>query len=94
MHEIICGIDYDGSYPTLCMGELIVTIAGRAWVFPPNCLQSGGYAQVGNDVEEDYVASGPWSICKWPVGFPDEWKEDTTAAVNDKIPWGCCGGCI
>jgi hypothetical protein len=86
-------IKYDGSYPNLCSGTLKVTIGSTKWVFPSHCLSSGGYVHFDDDWNED-VGEGPWTICQWPKGFPEEYKERVIDAVNSKITWGCCGGCI
>ena len=33
--------------------------------------------------------NGPWKVDKWPDNFPEEYKEETLAAINSEIPWGC-----
>ena len=86
-------IDYNGEYPNLCSGDLIVHIDGKKWVFPSYCLSSGGSVWFDDDWGE-HVEEGPWSIREWPAGFPDELKSDVFDAVNRKIPFGCCGGCV
>lgn len=35
-------IEYDGKYPSLCMGHLIVWIDDVKWDFGKFCLSSGG----------------------------------------------------
>lgn len=86
-------ISYDGAYPNLCSGRLIVTIDGTVWEFPKYCLGSGGRVWFDNNWEEQ-VESGEWSICEWPDGFPEELKEKVLDEVNYKIELGCCGGCL
>ena len=89
--EEIKFINYDGAYPNLCSGVLILKINGEVVEFPPFSLSSGGCAGV-NDRYEEYCTQGPWS-----VNIPDEYKKyekEITDIVNANIPWGCCGGCI
>jgi hypothetical protein len=86
-------IEYDGVYPNLCAGMLQVVVAGVCWQFPERCLSSGGSVFFDEDGHEE-VEGGPWTIVRWPARFPDNRKRDVEAAVNEQIPWGCCGGCI
>lgn len=86
-------IEYDGSYPNLCSGNLVVIIDDKRWQFPNWCMRSGGSVTFDSDWSEE-VTQGEWDISKWPVGFPEELKADVVNAVNDEIPWGCCGGCV
>lgn len=86
-------IEYDGEYPNLCRGKLIVTVDGIRWNFPPCCLLSGGGVWFDEEWSE-HVEEGPWSIRDWPVGFPEAQKKAVQDAVNAEIPKGCCGGCV
>lgn len=86
-------VKYDGRYPNLCRGTLVVTIDGKEWTFPNYCLSSGGCVSFDDDWQEE-VTGGPWKITDWPDGFPEEHKVATLDAVNDQVEWGCCGGCI
>ena len=89
-------IQYNGKYPNLCSGKLIVTINGEPWEFPDHCMVSGGSVWFSNDYSEEHVNSGPWSIDEdeWPEGFPEKWKSRVLEEINDTLEWGCCGGCI
>jgi hypothetical protein len=86
-------IRYDGSYPNLCSGQLIVIIDKKEWVFPSYCMSSGGGVSFDSDWCEN-VTSGEWSISEWPDNFPEDLKEDVLCAVNSEISQGCCGGCV
>lgn len=86
-------IDYDGKYPTLCCGNLVVTIDSEEWVFSNYCLISGGTAYLDEDWS-DHVEQGEWTISEWPDGFPEDLKSLVLEKVNEEIPFGCCGGCI
>ena len=86
-------VKYDGEYPNLCRGKLIVFIDNKKWVFPDYCLISGGNVSFDEDWRED-VTEGEWSIDEWPVNFPEEIKEDVINKINLEIQHGCCGGCV
>lgn len=86
-------IEYDGRYPCLCMGHLIVIIDGVAWDFGKYALSSGG--DICKDENGDmWAEKGEWEVSKWPDDFPDNLKEVVFKAINSEIPHGCCGGCI
>jgi hypothetical protein len=85
-------IEYDGKYPNLCSGNLVVFVDNVGWEFG-SCMCSGG--EVTSDEDWNFeVTDGPWSIFDWPVGFPDELKDDVLDEINSSVTWGCCGGCI
>ena len=86
-------IKYNGSYPNLCSGKLIVEVDDKVWHFPEFCLSSGGECYIESDGSE-CVEQGPWTIIDYPKDFPENLKEELTALVNKQVPWGCCGGCI
>ena len=86
-------VKYDGAYPNLCSGHLIITIGDTDWDFGCYSLSSGGSVWFDGHWNE-HVEDGPWSIREWPDGFPEELKGAATEAVNDAIPCGCCGGCV
>jgi hypothetical protein len=86
-------ISYDGKYPNLCSGNLVVYIDDIKWDFDRYCLRSGGSVSFTKDWDE-VVSSGFWRIGEWPEGFPVELKQAVLDAVNEKIPHGCCGGCV
>lgn len=83
------GILYDGEYPHLCMGTLVVVLDGVTWRFPGSPMMSGGACY-----ENGETATGPWSIDEWPDGFPEEAKEAVLEKIDSEVQWGCCGGCI
>ena len=86
-------IEFNGDFPNLCSGDLVVIIDGERWIFPSHCLLSGGSVNFdGNWMET--VISGSWTITDWPDNFPEKLKEMVSQAVNDSIPHGCCGGCV
>jgi len=86
-------ISYDGKYPNLCSGTLIVTIDDVEWKFSDYCMESGGSVSFSEDWEA-HVSSSPWHIRKWPKNFPENMKLATLEAVNAQVRQGCCGGCV
>jgi len=82
-------VSYDGDYPNLCSGTLILAIDGNPVVFPRDCLRSGGSVRLIG-----YVKKGSWNVSNWPEGFPEELKERAIDLVNKNVKPGCCGGCI
>ena len=86
-------IEYDGKYPCLCMGHLIVWIDDVKWDFGRYSLSGNG--RIHRDEDWNMWASeGEWSIDEYPEGFPEELKEIVLSKINEEIPHGCCGGCI
>lgn len=86
-------IKYDGRFPNLCSGHLIVIIDDIPWDFGEYCLVSGGHI-CRNEEWDMWAESGPWEVSDWPKNFPEDLKESVLATINEEIPWGCCGGCI
>ena len=66
---------YNGEYPALCMGDLVIVVDGKEWKFPNSCLSSGGSAGVDGGYNE-YCYYGDWSIDEYPEGFPEEYPND------------------
>lgn len=88
-------ISYDGKYPCLCMGHLVVWINGTKWDFGTSALSSGG-SICRDDNWDMWAEDGEWDIYDhtWPEGFPEIYKEPVLEKINEEIPHGCCGGCI
>jgi hypothetical protein len=86
-------VEYDGAYPNLCSGTLVVVIDGMRWAFPKYCLSSGG--QAWSTADYAYASEGAWSIRDWPENFPsdEELRQAVVDAVNAQTERGCCGGC-
>ena len=84
-------ISYSGKYPNLCSGKLTVIVDGKEWVI--DGLVSGGSVSF-TDKWEEIVEEGEWGISNWPKGFPEEAKAVVEFLVNEKVPHGCCGGCV
>ena len=93
-------INYDGDYPNLCSGQLIVIVTGyhveevnKEWIFPSYCMSSGGSVNFDDDWSEE-IEEGEWSINEFPKGFPEELQQAVIDEVNNNVTYGCCGGCV
>lgn len=84
-------VSYDGKYPCLCMGILVLKVDGVEYIF--SCLSSGGSARFDKKWN-GHVSKGRWSIKAWPEGFPEDCKEEAVDVVNKNVKYGCCGGCL
>ena len=84
-------VSYDGEYPYLCMGTLVLNIDEKDVTFPDYCMRSGGSVWFDEDWS-DHVEEGPWN-----VDCPKEYEhlcEEIETCVNKHVPCGCCGGCV
>lgn len=82
---------YDGEYPTLCMGTLVIVVNGVVYRLK-DVLRSGGSCSY---YESCGTTQGKWTI--FEENLPDELKQyaDKIAKiVNENVEWGCCGGCM
>ena len=87
-------ISYDGKYPCLCMGTLILEIDGTKHSFGKkgkfaNFWSSGGTCGFTG------VTDGEWiiNVDKIPEQFSQHARE-IDEVFNDNVTYGCCGGCI
>lgn len=84
---------YDGKYPNLCSGHLIVLIDNKKYDFGKYVLRSGG----SSDWKTGEIETGDWTFkdhIEYPKGFPMELKDEVLRQINLFIPKGCCGGCM
>ena len=86
-------VSYNGKYPNLCSGVLILSLDGRRVQFPDYCLESGGSVWF-DDGWEEHIETGEWKISKYPKDFPEDLRQSAVDLVNKNIPYGCCGGCV
>lgn len=94
-------ISYDGSYPNLCSGTLVLEINGKNEVFGlglddghPQFWDTGGSVWFDEDWDE-HVETGRWRLIS--SNLPDYLKSYASEMIdvfNKNVPWGCCGGCI
>lgn len=86
-------VSYDGEWPNLCSGTLVLRVNGELVTFSPYALCSGGSVSFDADWQEE-VSQGLWSVREWPKDFPEKLKLEAIYVINDYIPHGCCGGCV
>ena len=84
-------VSYDGAFPCLCAGILVLRINGKERVMPQYCMKSGGRVWFDKDWG-GHVETGPWSVSV-PADLADL-QYEIDACVNANVPHGCCGGCI
>lgn len=82
-------VSYDGHFPNLCSGTLVLCIDGEKVTFPKYCLTSGGCAYI-DEYGDENVTSGFWKV-EVPSKYKD-YREEIERIVNKYIPHGCCGG--
>jgi hypothetical protein len=93
-HEIEF-VSYDGKYPCLCHGQLVIKVDGKLYDKGFHLCSGGscGFISEGDDPYADtYREEG-----RWEVEVPEEleWCQDEIEKlVNENVTWGCCGGCI
>lgn len=86
-------VSYNGEFPNLCRGELIIRVNGKEYNCG-KCLDSGGECYYDDDLGESVM------ICKWTVDeskLPIEIKhlhKEIEKVVNENVEFGCCGGCF
>ena len=99
-------VSYDGKYPNLCTGTLVLNIDGTDYSFGfttvpgmskcdfPMFWHSGGRVSFDNDWNAN-VTSGRWQIDS--LDLPEQFREYTDEideVFNGNVPYGCCGGCV
>ena len=86
-------VSYNGEFPNLCSGKLIMKLDDKVLEFPDHCLSSCGNVSFNDDWDE-VVTTGDWVITDFPEDFPEELKDLALELVNDNVNKGCCGGCV
>lgn len=97
-------VSYDGEFPTLCMGTLVLNIDGEQYYFSDfidkddhhfrSFWRSGGSVQFDEDWNEN-ISRGAWELTK--LFLPDFLKpygQQLIDIFNENVAYGCCGGCI
>jgi hypothetical protein len=94
-------ISYDGAYPNLCRGNLVVKIGKRTVKFGdggyPPFWMSGGKMSFTN--EGACAVKADWELINYFISdpYPKYIKKELhnlLALFNDNVRKGCCGGCI
>lgn len=102
-------VSYDGRWPNLCRGNLVLLIDGERAEFHYGYYKdedaengrykdfwvSGGSCGFSADWVESYVDEGRWEV--WEGELPEKFRkyaEEIEEVINENMPWGCCGGCL
>lgn len=84
-------VSYDGAYPNLCRGTLVLEINGKPRIFDMGALYSTGGIWYDDECMW-HTRQG-----KWQVDVPPDlakYQREIEDCVNENVPHGCCGGCI
>lgn len=96
-------VSYDGKWPNLCSGILVLEINGENVSFSSSYKKpegsyesfwtSGGNACLRND--ECVIDKGEWIINYDELPkFLQPYYHQISEIFNENVPYGCCGGCI
>lgn len=87
-------VSYDGKWPCLCHGTLIIKVDGKTYSFE-DAMISGGRICGGPITDWDmWSETGDWEIDLEEHPELEPYKEEITRVVNENVEHGCCGGCI
>lgn len=87
-------VSYDGKWPCLCYGTLIIKVNGKTYSFK-EAMISGGRIMGGPSTDWDmWSEQGDWEINLEEHPELEQYKEEITKVVNENVEHGCCGGCI
>lgn len=101
-------ISYNGRYPCLCSGVLVLEIDGEEVKFGYNSIwenrqdnllspfwSSGGSCGFTGGYAESFCQSGEWRIDVNDI--PEQYQKyahEIDEVFNENVPYGCCGGCL
>jgi len=87
-------VSYDGKWPCLCYGTLIIKVDGKSYSFN-HAMVSGGCIMGGPSTDWDmWAEQDDWELNLEEHPELEQYKEEITRVVNKNVPQGCCGGCI
>ena len=85
-------VSYDGKYPCLCMGTLIIKVNNETYSLK-HAMISGGSICTSEDWDM-WATHGDWEVDLEEYPELEPYKEEITRVVNENVRQGCCGGCI
>lgn len=86
-------VSYDGAYPNLCTGQLVLKINGQVREFSRHCLQSGGTVRFGLTMTGTHTLRTDAGLSTPPEDL-EPLRKEIEECINENIPHGCCGGCV
>lgn len=100
-------VSYTGSYPCLCMGDLLVEITGMFDIDGTTVTLLNAEVDLGevklisggrcgfDDNGCDYTRKEPWvAIERLPAWIDAGAQKDLLRQINEHVEFGCCGGCL
>ena len=93
-------VSYDGEYPNLCRGTLVIEVDGKEYKFSPykkneNDDSLRAFWSSGGGLNTNYHPfTKEWNIDVSKL--PSElrmYAEEIDRVFNENVPHGCCGGC-
>lgn len=85
-------VSYDGKYPCLCMGTLIIKVNNKIYSLKGAMISGGSICK--NDNWDMWATYGDWEVNLEEYPELKPYKEEITCLVNKNVRKGCCGGCI
>ena len=85
-------VSYDGKYPCLCTGTLIIKVNDKIYSLK-HVLISGGFICKDEDWNM-WAEQGDWEVNLEEYPELEPYKEEIARVVNKNVTHGCCGGCI
>ena len=96
-------VSYDGKWPNLCSGKLVLEIDGEKISFGHHYFSEKDDSKYssfwcsGGGINPNYEGtySGEWIIDveKLPEQYR-KYAKEIDRVFNENVDWGCCGGCI
>lgn len=101
MTGVVEFISYDGKYPNLCGGRLVLGINGIPYTFGYKrndhepFWSSGGKTGFRGQYNDAYVLKDEWiiNVDVLPVEIR-KYANEIIEEFNNNVPYGCCGGCL
>ena len=85
-------VSYDGKYPCLCMGTLIIKVNNKTYSLKDVMISGGSICR--NEDWDMWETYGDWKVDLKEYPELEPYKEEITRVVNENVRQGCCGGCI
>lgn len=85
-------VSYNGEYPCLCMGTLVIRVDGVEFKLD-DVMISGGSVSFSDDWSEEFVETGDWELKELPEEI-EPFHQQIVDLVNSNVQQGCCGGCV
>ena len=85
-------VSYDGKYPCLCTGTLIIKVNNKTYSLEDVMISGGSICR--NEDWDMWETHGDWKVDLKEYPELEPYKEEITRVVNENVRQGCCGGCI